>query len=123
MYRREGLAPPSLSTFREVYSSLAQQLTSPAFFASLGKSGELGRIGVYGLQAYGVFKVRFGIFFVSRTIYLLTRGVGWRDFGAEERCWIQARVDRCVYVDCWRLNAYISLDEFTHKHSLRRQET
>ena len=58
IYIREGLQPPSLSTIRAAYASLWSQITSPGLVRNLVRNAEVGRVGVYGLQAYGIFKVR-----------------------------------------------------------------
>ncbi|KAF9549594.1 hypothetical protein CPC08DRAFT_715415 [Agrocybe pediades] len=42
MALRKGLRPPTLDAVKSAYSSLC---------------GEFGRVGVYGLQAYGTFKI------------------------------------------------------------------
>jgi len=63
IYIREGLQPPNLSTIRSAYASLWSQVTSPGLVRNLVQSAEVGRLGVYGLQAYGIFKVRFITFF------------------------------------------------------------
>jgi hypothetical protein len=63
IYIRESLQPPSLSTFRSVYSSLWSQIKTPGLLRTLFKNAEVGRVGVYGLQAYGIFKVRFRLYF------------------------------------------------------------
>lgn len=59
IYIREGLQPPSLFTIRTTYASLWSQITSPGQVRNLVQNAEVGRLGVYGLQAYGIFKVRF----------------------------------------------------------------
>ncbi|KAJ3512214.1 hypothetical protein NLJ89_g3648 [Agrocybe chaxingu] len=57
IYVREGLQPPSLATVKETYSSIWAQVSHPTFVGNLIKSGDLGRVGIYGLQAYGIFKI------------------------------------------------------------------
>jgi hypothetical protein len=57
IYIKEGLAPPSLDAFRAAYSSMLAQVSNPQVLGNLVRSGEIGRVGVYGLQAYGIFKV------------------------------------------------------------------
>ncbi|KAF8800840.1 hypothetical protein BYT27DRAFT_7148204 [Phlegmacium glaucopus] len=57
IYIREGLQPPSISTIRSAYASLWSQITSPGLVRNLIQSGQVGRVGVYGLQAYGIFKI------------------------------------------------------------------
>ena len=59
VYIREGLQPPSLFAIRSAYASIWSQITSPGLVRNLIQSGQFGRVGVYGLQAYGIFKVRF----------------------------------------------------------------
>ena len=63
VYIRESLQPPSLSTIRSAYSSLWSQINTPGFIRATIKSGEIFRVGVYGAQAYGIFKVRFLSFY------------------------------------------------------------
>jgi len=57
VYIRESLQPPSLSTIRTAYSSLWSQISAPGLIRSLFRNGEVPRLGVYGLQAYGIFKI------------------------------------------------------------------
>jgi hypothetical protein len=57
IYIKEGLHPPSIAAFREAYSSIWSQVTNPGFVGGLLRSGEIGRVGIHGLQAYGIFKV------------------------------------------------------------------
>lgn len=63
IYLKENLAPPSLDAIRAAYSSLLAQVANPQALGNLVRSGELGRVGIYGLQAYGIFKVRWRDFF------------------------------------------------------------
>ncbi|KAJ2921586.1 hypothetical protein H1R20_g15508, partial [Candolleomyces eurysporus] len=57
VYHAERLQPPSLSTFKEVYQSLWSQVTNPAALRSFAQSGQVAQVGIYGLQAYGLFKI------------------------------------------------------------------
>jgi len=57
IYIKEGLHPPSIAAIREAYSSIWSQVTNPGFVGGLIRGGEIGRVGIYGLQAYGIFKV------------------------------------------------------------------
>jgi len=59
IYVKEGLQPPSLEAYRSAYTSLWTQVKNPGFVRDVVRSGDLGRVGIYGLQAYGIFKVRF----------------------------------------------------------------
>ncbi|KIK62333.1 hypothetical protein GYMLUDRAFT_165006, partial [Collybiopsis luxurians FD-317 M1] len=52
VYRTEGLSPPSVETERSVYKTLCSNAAPKAV-----SSGEVMRIGIYGLEAYGIFTV------------------------------------------------------------------
>ncbi|KDR72148.1 hypothetical protein GALMADRAFT_74382 [Galerina marginata CBS 339.88] len=57
IYVKEGLQPPNFATVKAAYSNLWSQVANPALVGNLVKSGEIGRVGIYGLQAYGIFKI------------------------------------------------------------------
>ncbi|KAF5327478.1 hypothetical protein D9619_005135 [Psilocybe cf. subviscida] len=57
IYVKEGMSPPSLDAVRAAYSSLWAQVSNPQILGHLVKSGEIARVGIYGLQAYGIFKI------------------------------------------------------------------
>lgn len=57
IYVAERLQPPSLSTVRSVYSTLWANATSPAYLRELVSSGASLKVGVYAVEAYGIFKV------------------------------------------------------------------
>ncbi|KIK50894.1 hypothetical protein GYMLUDRAFT_234429 [Collybiopsis luxurians FD-317 M1] len=57
VYRAEGLSPPSVETVRSAYKTLWSNATSVAFWQKAVNSGEILRIGIYGLEAYGIFKI------------------------------------------------------------------
>ncbi|KAF9542743.1 hypothetical protein CPC08DRAFT_716896 [Agrocybe pediades] len=57
IYVKEGLQPPTLDAFKSAYSPLWSQISNSGLVGNLAKSGEFGRVGVYGLQAYGIFKI------------------------------------------------------------------
>ncbi|PPQ69278.1 hypothetical protein CVT25_005935 [Psilocybe cyanescens] len=57
IYVKEGLQPPNIAAVKSAYASLWSQVSNPALAGNLLKSGELGRVGVYGLQAYGIYKI------------------------------------------------------------------
>ena len=73
IYVKEGLQPPSLEAYRSAYASLWTQVTNPGLVRNVVRSGDLGRVGIYGLQAYGIFKVRFVVLIVSRNSVLTRR--------------------------------------------------
>ena len=58
IYRAENLSPPSLGAIQTAYSTIISRAVSPAFWREAVVSGEILRIGVYGLEAYGIYKVR-----------------------------------------------------------------
>ena len=57
VYIAERLQPPSLSTFASVYSSLWARATNLQYYRELLRSGDLAKVGIYALEAYGIFKV------------------------------------------------------------------
>ncbi|KAG5646248.1 hypothetical protein DXG03_004075 [Asterophora parasitica] len=57
IYRTEGLAPPSLSTVQTAYKSLWSQATNPTYLREIAGNGQLARVGVYAVEAYGIFKI------------------------------------------------------------------
>ena len=65
IYIRESLQPPNLSAIRTAYASLWSEITTPGLVRNLIQRAEVGRLCVYGLQAYGIFKVRFHILFCN----------------------------------------------------------
>src|SRR6202044_3948700 len=59
VYVAERLQPPtSLSTIQSAYSTLWARASNPAYWREIAQSGELARVGVYAVEAYGIFKVR-----------------------------------------------------------------
>ncbi|KIK51310.1 hypothetical protein GYMLUDRAFT_123379, partial [Collybiopsis luxurians FD-317 M1] len=59
VHRAEGLSSPSAETVRSEYRTLLSNATSVALWKKAVSPGEVLRVGIYGLEAYGVFKVRF----------------------------------------------------------------
>lgn len=57
VYVRESLQPPTLAAVREVYSILWTRAINPEFWRGAVRSGEIARIGIYGIEAYTIFKV------------------------------------------------------------------
>ena len=58
VYVAERLQPPtSLSTLQSAYSTLWSRATNPAYWRELVRSGEWAKVGVYAVEAYGIFKV------------------------------------------------------------------
>ena len=58
VYIAEGLQPPtSIETIRSAYQTLWSRAINAAYWRGIINSGEILQVGVYGLQAYGIFKV------------------------------------------------------------------
>lgn len=58
VYIAEGLRPPaSLPTITSAYATLWSRATNPAYWREIMRSGEWQRVGVYALEAYGIFKI------------------------------------------------------------------
>lgn len=58
VYVAERLQPPtSLSTLQNAYSTLWSRATNPAYWRELVRSGEWTKVGIYAVEAYGIFKV------------------------------------------------------------------
>ncbi|EGU12630.1 hypothetical protein RTG_01180 [Rhodotorula toruloides ATCC 204091] len=57
VYVAEQLAPPSFAQFSYTFRHFFQQAPSPSFWKELYKSGEYKRWLLYGVEAYGIFKL------------------------------------------------------------------
>ncbi|KAF8649554.1 hypothetical protein AX16_005738 [Volvariella volvacea WC 439] len=57
IYVAEGLAPPSLANVRQAYQTLWENASSVAYWRGAISSGEIVRVGIYGLEAYTIFKI------------------------------------------------------------------
>ncbi|KAJ8089438.1 hypothetical protein PM082_014687 [Marasmius tenuissimus] len=58
VYRAEGLQPPtSFNTIRSAYETLWSRASSREYWQNAISSGEIARIGIYALEAYGIFKI------------------------------------------------------------------
>ena len=58
IYVAERLQPPSLSTVQNAYSTIWSRASNPGYWREVFRTGEYAKIGVYALEAYGIFKVR-----------------------------------------------------------------
>lgn len=57
VYIAERLAPPtSFSTLQNAYSTIWSRAISPAYWREIASNGELLKVGVYAVEAYGIFK-------------------------------------------------------------------
>ncbi|KAH7884877.1 mitochondrial ATP synthase g subunit-domain-containing protein [Phlebopus sp. FC_14] len=58
IYIAERLQPPaSLSTVTDAYSTLWSRAKSPAYWRGILSNGEWTKVGIYAIEAYGIFKV------------------------------------------------------------------
>ena len=57
IYVAERLAPPNLAAVKAAYCSLWSQIAAPGALRTLAQSGQVAQVGIYGLQAYGIFKI------------------------------------------------------------------
>ncbi|OJT03570.1 ATP synthase subunit g, mitochondrial [Trametes pubescens] len=57
VYVAERLQPPPISAFSSVYSSLWSRASNVQYWRELARSGDLTRVGIYAVEAYGIFKI------------------------------------------------------------------
>ncbi|KAH9926522.1 mitochondrial ATP synthase g subunit-domain-containing protein [Amylocystis lapponica] len=58
VYVAERLQPPtSFSTVSSAYSTLWSRASSAAYWRELVRSGDYAKVGIYALEAYGIFKI------------------------------------------------------------------
>ncbi|TDL25561.1 hypothetical protein BD410DRAFT_717704 [Rickenella mellea] len=58
VYIAERLQPPtSLSQFTNAYSTIWSRASNPSYWREVVKNGQWAKIGIYGLEAYGIFKI------------------------------------------------------------------
>jgi F-type H+-transporting ATPase subunit g len=58
IYVAEKLAPPrSFAEVRTAYTSLYERLRQPGLWRELMQSGQLAKVAIYAVEAYGIFKV------------------------------------------------------------------
>lgn len=58
VYVAEGLAPPrSLQVVQDAYRTMYQRAIDPTFWTNLPKSGDWQKLGIYAIEAYGLFHI------------------------------------------------------------------
>ncbi|KAI0058784.1 hypothetical protein BV25DRAFT_1810239 [Artomyces pyxidatus] len=58
VYVAERLQPPtSLAQVQSAYASIWQRASSPAYWREIARTGEWQRVGVYAVEAYGIYKI------------------------------------------------------------------
>lgn len=103
VYVAEGLAPPtSVSTISSAYRTIWSRVTDASYWAQLLTKGEWKRVGIYAVEAYGIFTIGEmvrRILNLSCLLCLSAPGALTFSFPfylshtdrKEEPCWIQAR--------------------------------
>ncbi|KAF7789743.1 hypothetical protein EIP86_000689 [Pleurotus ostreatoroseus] len=57
VYVAERLQPPSWNTVTNAYNTIFARARNPAYWRELVNSGEWTKVGIYAVEAYGVFKI------------------------------------------------------------------
>ncbi|KAF7374616.1 hypothetical protein MSAN_00346200 [Mycena sanguinolenta] len=57
VYHAELQFPSSASTWRTAYETLYKRATDPAYWRGIVQSGEITKVGIYAVEAYGIFKI------------------------------------------------------------------
>jgi len=58
VYRAENLKPPtSLDAVKDAYLTLWSRARNPQYWRDVLRSGEWTKLGIYALEAYGIFKI------------------------------------------------------------------
>ncbi|KAJ7170940.1 mitochondrial ATP synthase g subunit-domain-containing protein [Mycena crocata] len=57
VYRAELQPPKDAATIRTAYETLYKRATDPAYWRTIIQTGEIARVGVYAVEAYGIFKI------------------------------------------------------------------
>lgn len=54
----EGMAPPrSFQVIQDAYRTMYQRAIDPNFWVNLPKSGDWKKLGIYAIEAYGLFHI------------------------------------------------------------------
>ena len=88
VYTAERLQlPTSLGAVFGTYGILWGRAGSLGYWREFLRSGEYACLGVYALEEYGIFKVRFVLssLFLRARLMVLWHVAGWRDCGAQVR--------------------------------------
>jgi len=58
VYVAERLQPPtSLNTITSAYATIWARASNPQYWREIARSGEWTKVGIYAIEAYGIFKV------------------------------------------------------------------
>jgi hypothetical protein len=111
IYVAERLQLPSTSAIQNAYSTLWSRAINPSYWTKdFFRNGDVYKVGLYGLEAYGIFKVS------TRTFHLIlyvpccptreeiaanARHLDWRDYWAQ-KCY---RIQRSIIAPAKTLSA------------------
>lgn len=102
IYIAESLQPPSLATIRAAYETIWTRAINPTYWRGIAQSGEILKVGIYGVEAYTIFKV------CPCLLYALVPGAyspsslflahyfswtGWRNIGSPKPCWLRSALE------------------------------
>ncbi|KAK7033392.1 hypothetical protein R3P38DRAFT_3313391 [Favolaschia claudopus] len=57
VYHAELHFPSSSATWRTAYETLYKRAIDPSYWRGIMQSGEIARVGIYAVEAYGIFKI------------------------------------------------------------------
>ncbi|KAJ6624078.1 mitochondrial ATP synthase g subunit-domain-containing protein [Mycena sp. CBHHK59/15] len=57
VFRAELQPPKDVATIRAAYETLYKRATDMSYWRSIMQSGEIARVGIYAVEAYGIFKI------------------------------------------------------------------
>ncbi|KAJ7364361.1 hypothetical protein B0H14DRAFT_2760503 [Mycena olivaceomarginata] len=57
VYHAELQFPSNASTWRTAYETLYKRATDAAYWRGIVQSGEITKVGIYAVEAYGIFKI------------------------------------------------------------------
>ncbi|KAJ7476158.1 mitochondrial ATP synthase g subunit-domain-containing protein [Mycena latifolia] len=57
VYRAELQPPKDLATVRAAYETLYKRAMDASYWRGIMQSGEIARVGIYAVEAYGIFKI------------------------------------------------------------------
>ncbi|KAJ7512726.1 mitochondrial ATP synthase g subunit-domain-containing protein [Mycena galericulata] len=57
VYRAELQPPKDVATVRTAYETLYRRATDASYWRSIVQNGEIAKVGIYALEAYGIFKI------------------------------------------------------------------
>lgn len=93
VYRAELQPPKDLTTIRTAYETLYQRAMDASYWRSIMQSGEIAKVGIYAVEAYGIFKVSISTIFPRERPFIFPP-TDRRDYWTEEACWLSFTLER-----------------------------